>query len=58
MPRVGFDPTTPVFERAKTAHALDRAATVNGLKIPYIAECNCLATVTVVIFTIRHIGST
>jgi hypothetical protein len=27
MPRVGFEPTTPVFERAKTVHALDRAAT-------------------------------
>jgi hypothetical protein len=28
MPRAGFEPTTPVFEWAKTAHALDRAATV------------------------------
>jgi hypothetical protein len=28
MPRVGFRPTTPVSERAKTVHALDRAATV------------------------------
>jgi hypothetical protein len=24
MPRVGFKPTIPVFERAKTVHALDR----------------------------------
>jgi hypothetical protein len=30
MPRVGFESTTPVFERAKTVHALDRAATVIG----------------------------
>jgi hypothetical protein len=30
MPQVGFDPTIPVFERAKTDHALDRAATVIG----------------------------
>jgi hypothetical protein len=30
MPRVGFEPTTPVFQRAKTVHALDRAATVIG----------------------------
>jgi hypothetical protein len=30
MPRVGFEPTTPVFERAKTVHALERAATVIG----------------------------
>jgi hypothetical protein len=29
MPRVGLDPRT-VFERAKTFHALDRAATVIG----------------------------
>jgi hypothetical protein len=28
MPRVGYEPTNPVFERAKTIHALDRAATV------------------------------
>jgi hypothetical protein len=30
MPRVRFEPTTPVFERAKTVQALDRAATVIG----------------------------
>jgi hypothetical protein len=28
MPRVGFEPTIPVFERAKTVHALDHATTV------------------------------
>jgi hypothetical protein len=27
MPRMGFEPTIPVFERAKTVHGLDRAAT-------------------------------
>jgi hypothetical protein len=26
MPRVGFEPTTPVLERVKMVHALDRAA--------------------------------
>jgi hypothetical protein len=31
-PRVGFERMIPVFERAKTAHALDRAATVIGGK--------------------------
>jgi hypothetical protein len=36
MPRVGFEPTIPVFERAKTVHALDRAATVNGLLTHYL----------------------
>jgi hypothetical protein len=28
MPLVGFEPTIPVFERAKTVHDLDRAAAV------------------------------
>jgi hypothetical protein len=31
MPWVGFEPTIPAFERAKTVHALDRAATVIGV---------------------------
>jgi hypothetical protein len=30
MPLVGFEPTKPVSERAKTVHDLDRAATVIG----------------------------
>jgi hypothetical protein len=30
MPRVGSEPTIPVFERAKTIHALERTATVIG----------------------------
>jgi hypothetical protein len=30
MPRVGFEPTIPLFERAKTVHALDRSGTVIG----------------------------
>jgi hypothetical protein len=30
MPSVGFEPTILVFERVKTVHALDRAATVIG----------------------------
>jgi hypothetical protein len=30
MPRVRFEPTIPVFERAKTCHALGRAAAVIG----------------------------
>jgi hypothetical protein len=33
MPRVGFEPTIPVFERAKTVHALDRAAPVIAFHI-------------------------
>jgi hypothetical protein len=30
-PQVVFEPTIPVFERAKTVHELDRVATVVGL---------------------------
>jgi hypothetical protein len=30
MSLVGFEPTAPVFERAKTFHTLDRAATPIG----------------------------
>jgi hypothetical protein len=30
MPQVGFEPMIPVFRRAKTVHALDRATTVIG----------------------------
>jgi hypothetical protein len=30
MPKVGLEPTIPVFEGAKTVHALDCAATVIG----------------------------
>jgi hypothetical protein len=30
MPLAGFEPPIPVFKRAKTFHALDRAATLTG----------------------------
>jgi hypothetical protein len=33
MPRLGFKPRIPVFEWAKTVHALDRAATVIGCQM-------------------------
>jgi hypothetical protein len=32
---VGFEPTIPVFERAKTVHALDRATTMIDYNIQY-----------------------
>jgi hypothetical protein len=35
MPRVGLEPTIPVFERAKTVHASDRTATAIGFKHRY-----------------------
>jgi hypothetical protein len=33
MPWVEFEPTIPVFERAKKVHALDGAATVIGIPV-------------------------
>jgi hypothetical protein len=38
MPLAGFEPTIPVFKRAKTFHPLDRAATVTGTTINYYYE--------------------
>jgi hypothetical protein len=35
MPQVGFEPKIPVFELARTIHALYRAATVIGPKAIY-----------------------
>jgi hypothetical protein len=35
MHRVEFEPMIPMFEKAKTVHALDRAATVIGLNMAY-----------------------
>jgi hypothetical protein len=32
MPCVGFEPMIPASERAKTVHALDRLATVAGIR--------------------------
>jgi hypothetical protein len=34
MPSVGFEPTTPAFERAKDSYALDRAVSVIGEDTP------------------------
>jgi hypothetical protein len=38
MPRVEFEPTTPVFQRAKTVHALDHPDTVIGLTLINFAK--------------------
>jgi hypothetical protein len=39
IPRVGFEPTIPVFGQAKAFHNLDRAATVIGLLIFVKSTC-------------------
>jgi hypothetical protein len=36
MPRMGFEPTIPAFERARTVHASGRAATAIGRPIIYL----------------------
>jgi hypothetical protein len=36
MSCVGFEPTIPAFERAKTVHALDRSATAIGNIISFV----------------------
>jgi hypothetical protein len=41
MPQVGFEPTIPVFERAKTVYALDRAATVIGYEFSWWLRNRC-----------------
>jgi hypothetical protein len=37
VPQVEFEPTIPMFERAKTVHALDLAATVMDRRFPLAA---------------------
>jgi hypothetical protein len=41
MPRVGFEPTVPAFERTKTIHGLDRAGTVIGSEDTVESICAC-----------------
>jgi hypothetical protein len=40
MPRVGFEHATPVFEQAKTIHALDGADTVIGVDMRIYLRAN------------------
>jgi hypothetical protein len=44
MPRVGFEPTIPVFERVKIIHVLDRAATVINALTNSSVEYNTVST--------------
>jgi hypothetical protein len=45
MSLVGFEPTIPVLERAKTIHALDRAATLIGRYVILRSQFNDLPDV-------------
>jgi uncharacterized protein YaaN involved in tellurite resistance len=42
MPLMGFEPTISVLERAKTVHALDRAATVLSIMQKHGAKKKCI----------------
>jgi hypothetical protein len=45
MPRVGFEPTIPVFERTKTVHALDRVATGSHTRTQAHTHTQCIVIV-------------
>jgi hypothetical protein len=44
VPCVGFEPTFPVFERAKTDHELDRAATAIGTISTFLTDLRAIIT--------------
>jgi hypothetical protein len=55
MSYVGFEPTIPASERAKTVHALDRSATVIGLKdITIIINIITIFIIILIIIIYRH----
>jgi hypothetical protein len=54
MPRVGFEPTIPVFERAKPVHALERAAAVIGKNCVYALIENILLPQMLSLITDHH----
>jgi hypothetical protein len=45
---MGFQPTTAVYERAKTVHELDLTATVVGFLMEYKSVLPCSKNVSVV----------
>jgi hypothetical protein len=57
MPWVGFEPTIPASERAKTVHALDRAAIVTDTSRIYVKKNYLIFLINVVylVDVIQHI---
>jgi hypothetical protein len=49
---VGFEPTIPAFEKAKTVHALDRAATLIGTQYPSIRNSHATCSIFITRFTV------
>jgi hypothetical protein len=61
MPRVGFEPTTPVFERAKTVHVLEIAAIAIGSclvwkRLTAFTHCFTIKTTYYVLIYLRFIS--
>jgi hypothetical protein len=58
MPCVGFEPTIPASERAKTVHALDRSATVTGHLVleSFVIWRNKLAAVITLLTCVREVS--
>jgi hypothetical protein len=54
MPRVGFELTIPAFERGKTVHALDRAATVIGIYCEELTQIKIYNATATELSTWRH----
>jgi hypothetical protein len=55
MPQVGFEPTIPVFKRAKTVHALDRAPTVIGIQVYIVCVCVCVCVCVFFFFSLINV---
>jgi hypothetical protein len=49
MPRAGFEPTTPVFERSKTVRALDGEVTGTG---KYVNQRNIRKTYDILVYNV------
>jgi hypothetical protein len=56
MPQVGFEPTIPVFEQAKTFHALDHAATV--ISVVRIDTENCIPYCYILYYSSKYVVAT
>jgi hypothetical protein len=58
MPQAGFEPTIPVYERAKTVHVLDRADAVTGTYTTNQAICFFFFGATAPIWALAYLHET
>jgi hypothetical protein len=56
VPYVGFEPTIPASERAKTVHALDRSHTVTGIAYILVVSLKFVVMVNMYIKSDRNAG--